>query len=224
MNKIYNKEFIGLQKIYFRYLVGSFLTKISIFRLFQNIFVKKQSTRLKGTIIECGSSQHNNYKSYFSDYLDYKISNIDGDYDIYLDITDTKLESNSVDGLILISVIEHVYDTKRAIKEIHRILKPGGRAIITVPVMCSIHGNEDYWRINIQGIEKLFKEFSIVHFSILGGIYSSIFNALQRPKGNLRKRFFINKILAIPFFVIGKLFDTYDDFPLGYGFVIEKNE
>ena len=143
---------------------------------------------------------------------------------MYLDITNTGLDSNSVDGFVLVSVLEHVGDINTAVSEIHRVLRIGGKAIITIPVMCSIHGEEDFWRFNVQGIEKLFSRFKIDEFTVLGGIYSSVFNSLQRPKGNLRKRFIVNKLLAIPFFIMGKFFDRSDDFPLGYGFIIEKIE
>ena len=215
--------FIGLQKVSLGYLFSFFSTKTSIFRLYQNLYVSRVSNKFQGYVIECGASHSNNYKSYFSNFSDYKISNITGSYDLHVDITRSSLEDSSVDGLVLVSVLEHIYNIESVVSEIERVLKPGGKALITIPAMCSIHGDEDYWRINIQGIEKLFYRFKLRDLTVFGGIYSSIFNALQRPKGNLRKRYVINKLLAIPFFIMGKLFDNIDDFPLGYGFIIEKN-
>jgi len=48
----------------------------------------------------------------------YKVGNA---YDLSLEI-----ENNSVDGVIMSDVLEHLHDLPRAIKEIGRILKPGG--------------------------------------------------------------------------------------------------
>lgn len=43
------------------------------------------------------------------------------------------LEDNSFDIIISFQVIEHIKDDKRFLQEIHRVLKPGGQAIITTP-------------------------------------------------------------------------------------------
>ncbi|WP_425392976.1 class I SAM-dependent methyltransferase [Ekhidna sp.] len=42
-------------------------------------------------------------------------------------------EDNTFDTIITFQVIEHVKDDDGFIKEIHRVLKPGGRALITTP-------------------------------------------------------------------------------------------
>jgi len=55
-------------------------------------------------------------------------------YDIlYYDGERIPLEDNSVDVLTCIEVIEHTRDDRNTIKELFRVLKPGGTAIITVP-------------------------------------------------------------------------------------------
>lgn len=43
------------------------------------------------------------------------------------------LEKESVDFVFSSEVIEHVYDTENAIKEIARVLKPGGSVLMTTP-------------------------------------------------------------------------------------------
>ncbi|MEO9872879.1 class I SAM-dependent methyltransferase [Ekhidna sp.] len=42
-------------------------------------------------------------------------------------------EDNSFDTIITFQVIEHVKEDQNFIKEIHRVLKPGGQALITTP-------------------------------------------------------------------------------------------
>ena len=42
-------------------------------------------------------------------------------------------EDNSFDSIVTFQVIEHVKDDNGFVKEIHRVLKPGGKALITTP-------------------------------------------------------------------------------------------
>lgn len=42
-------------------------------------------------------------------------------------------DDNSFDSIVTFQVIEHVRDDEGFIKEIHRVLKPGGKALITTP-------------------------------------------------------------------------------------------
>lgn len=43
------------------------------------------------------------------------------------------IESNSFDYVITFQVIEHIKDDKAFVEEIHRVLKPGGKMIVTTP-------------------------------------------------------------------------------------------
>lgn len=52
---------------------------------------------------------------------------------IEMDITNISLEDESVDGIICIHVLEHIQDDRKAISELHRVLKKGGFAILQVP-------------------------------------------------------------------------------------------
>lgn len=52
----------------------------------------------------------------------------------YLDITDIKFDDESFDMVFCSHVLEHVPDDIKAMREIHRILKPAGWAILQVPI------------------------------------------------------------------------------------------
>lgn len=43
------------------------------------------------------------------------------------------LENNSVDFIFSSEVVEHIYDTENAMAELYRILKPGGKLLLTAP-------------------------------------------------------------------------------------------
>ena len=51
-----------------------------------------------------------------------------------MDITDLKFEDNSFDTIICLHVLEHIPEDIRAMRELHRVLKPGGWAILQVPI------------------------------------------------------------------------------------------
>ena len=60
--------------------------------------------------------------------------------DIVADICDLNLVADaSIDGVVCISVLEHVYDPFGAIAEIHRILRPGGPFFGCVPFLYPYH-------------------------------------------------------------------------------------
>lgn len=102
--------------------------------------------------------------------------------DIVRDAWDSGLPDNSVNGVILNQSLEHISDTVGTIREIERVLKPGGLVLVTVPQTMRNHGlplsleeakidnisfttisfwNVDYWRFTKFGLVHLFKNFHI---------------------------------------------------------------
>ena len=83
---------------------------------------------------------------------------------IVADLTDgTNLASDTYDCVICIQTLLVIYDVKAAIKTIHRILKPGGTALLTVPGISQICRPDidswgDYWRFTTLSARRLFEE------------------------------------------------------------------
>lgn len=48
-------------------------------------------------------------------------------------VSNLPFEADSIDCVLFFEVIEHVNDPDKALKEIHRVLKPGGRLILIFP-------------------------------------------------------------------------------------------
>ncbi len=66
------------------------------------------------------------------------------DVDLVVDIMDMKMiPSGSYDFFICSHVLEHVVDDKKALSELHRILKPGGSGILMVPINLCIERIEE---------------------------------------------------------------------------------
>ena len=77
------------------------------------------------------------------------------------DIQDTKLKKEKFDLIICIQTLEHLYSPKKAIKEIFRLLKKGGYAILDNPWIYEYHPHPsypDYWRISPTAMKKMMQE------------------------------------------------------------------
>jgi SAM-dependent methyltransferase len=94
------------------------------------------------------------------------------------DIHSIPLPDNSVDAIICSSVLEHVRDPLRAMEEMRRILKPGGRMIFFVPSIYPYHtgknGYPDYWRFFGDTIKILFTGFTQVDIQKRGGYFLAL--------------------------------------------------
>jgi len=64
-----------------------------------------------------------------------------------------------VDTVTLFQVLEHIAEPQQLLDEVYRILKPGGRLIITVPFMWHIHeAPHDYYRYTRYGLEYMLRK------------------------------------------------------------------
>lgn len=92
--------------------------------------------------------------------------------DVVADICDLPLKDASVDGVICEDVLEHITHTVRFLKEVSRVVKPGGIFILKIPFLYPYHSSpEDFFRWTKDGIKHTLKEydFSIKEFGIHGG-------------------------------------------------------
>lgn len=78
------------------------------------------------------------------------------------DVHCLKIKSNSVGTVLIFDTLEHVEDVHQAMKEIHRVLKPGGMVIMSSVMNFPIHDYpSDYWRFTPKAFELLLKRFAV---------------------------------------------------------------
>jgi SAM-dependent methyltransferase len=79
-----------------------------------------------------------------------------------------RVPSESYAMIVCSGLLEHIPDPQRFVDELHRILVPGGRALIACSCCFSIHeGPHDYFHFTRFGIETLFRRWS--SFDVLRG-------------------------------------------------------
>jgi SAM-dependent methyltransferase len=86
------------------------------------------------------------------------------------------LPDASVDAILCTQVLEHVADFGQVWSEIHRVLRPGGRLIATVPFTYNEHGSpHDYRRFSVHGIRRVATdEYDVLDVRRQGGVGSTV--------------------------------------------------
>lgn len=86
------------------------------------------------------------------------------------------VESETFDWVLLCEVLEHIAEPEKVLDECLRILKPGGKLLITMPFMIGIHGDpEDYqrWTPSLFNLQLKKKRGMIVEqIQPLGGVWA----------------------------------------------------
>ncbi|RJQ31651.1 class I SAM-dependent methyltransferase [Candidatus Parcubacteria bacterium] len=121
------------------------------------------------------------YEKLFKD-IDYKTLDNVQDYspDILGDIKNIPLPDESFDAVICRAVLEHIDDPFKAVSEIRRILKPGGRCLVSLPFLYPYHAEKgyygDYYRFTGDGVKYLFKDFSKIEICKVRGFFETMTN------------------------------------------------
>lgn len=139
--------------------------------------------------------------------LNNKLISIDVDPDrkpdIVMDATKMNFKDNSFDIVFMIEVLEHIPDPRKAINEIYRVLKPGGRVVLSTPFIFGIHDVPyDYFRYTKYGLKVLFKGYKNLKIQNRNSYIDSVFVLLFRlvfEKNKLNKAI---GILLIPLLLI----------------------
>ena len=93
------------------------------------------------------------------------------------------IPSNTFDCIILTQTLQMIYDMKAALRNLHRIIKPGGVLLMTSHGISKIGrrlGRDnwgEYWHITTQSAEKLFQE-TFPGADITVGSYGNVLSAM----------------------------------------------
>jgi SAM-dependent methyltransferase len=85
------------------------------------------------------------------------------------DATDLPFAANSFDVAVCVHTLEHIPDDRQALREIHRVLRPGGHAVLQVPPSDLAETREDPRVADPVERERLFGQYD--HVRLCGADY-----------------------------------------------------
>lgn len=183
-------------------------------------FIESCSTKEKVLDIGCGNSP---YVKYFLNRVGFDIKAGNG-VDIVGDAHNLPFNDESFDMILCSEVLEHLVDFKKAISEMHRVLRPDGKLVLTTRFIFPLHDTpNDYWRFTKYGLRELLKEWKIEKFieeyntiDTLGVLFQRIgFQSKSNLSRFFKIIFFILHILIKPLkLILGK----------EYGDITKNNE
>ena len=129
--------------------------------LFKNIthFAKDMDGRLLD--FGCGNKPYERYFCNVSEYVGCDIeasghAHANEKIDVFYDGKTLPFEDCSFDNVLSSEVFEHIFNLEPMIKELHRVLKPGGGILVTVPFVWNEHeAPYDFGRYTSFGITDL---------------------------------------------------------------------
>jgi len=141
---------------------------------------------LKGLVLDLGGGGEPSYKRLLTisgrfvnmDRIEEAMPTVVGDLE-----STYPFATGCADTVILFNTLEHVYDHQHVVDEMHRVLKPGGRALIYVPFIFPVHVHQtekflvdDYYRYTRSALDKIFTKAGFAKNDIepMGGLFLAI--------------------------------------------------
>ncbi len=155
--------------------------------------------------------------------------------DFYYDGQVFPFESNSFDSLVINQVFEHVFNPDDFLQEVLRVLKPGGKLLMTVPFVWDEHEQpHDYARYSSFGLKfilekygfniveqrKSVNDFRVIFQLINTYLYKKLMSS--NPYLNLAIAFFVMSPVNVTGEIIGFLLPDNNDLYLDNAILAEK--
>ena len=145
-------------------------------------FVKKVADSLpRGTLVLDAGAGESVYKKFFShcEYraIDLAVGESRWNYenlDYIGPLHDMPIEDNVFDAILCTQVLEHLELPRESVKEMSRVLKPGGKIFITVPMSQNEHQTPyDFFRYTSYGLKSICSNAGLKNISVLpfGGMW-----------------------------------------------------
>ncbi len=128
--------------------------------------------------MDVGAGRVRRYKNFFS-VPEYLTVDTDPNFksDFLASADALPFEDNSLDSILSTQVLEHVKNPVLVLKEFFRVLKPGGKCLITIPQWNELHEEpNDFFRYTKYGIRQMLLQagFDILFVEQRGGYYSNL--------------------------------------------------
>lgn len=155
--------------------------------------------------------------------------------DIFYDGNEVPLLDSSADFALSTQVLEHTVSPELYLSEVNRVLKPGGRVLLSIPFAWDEHEKPyDFWRFSSFGIKSLLesKSFTVIETIKVESYIESIFQLFSNyiyTKLTSKNKYF-NLFIYMTFcstvqllgIFLSKILPSNDDFYLNLVVVAEK--
>lgn len=167
--------------------IGVFVNPFFIARQGLKQHIEILAPALSGRVLDvgCGTKPYQNLftvDEYVGLDLDSPLSRKLGVADAYYDGTVFPFSDNEFDSLICNQVLEHVFNPDRFLGEISRVLKPGGKLLLTIPFVWDEHEQPfDYARYSTFGLKHLLEKerFEVINQVKINPNIATIFQLLN---------------------------------------------
>ncbi len=178
-----------------------------------------------GTILELGAGGPY-YKNFVPQDQNYITSNIVPGCDIELDMTNLDLDDDSIDAIVSVFAIEHLYDFNAVIAEQQRVLKPGGRMLIMAPFLYYYHSApDDFFRFSASALDLLLGSFNILLRQPIGNRCLLVAESFHEKQVMGSKFGFFGRLalrfITLPFLIAGLGFHD-SKYAIGFTYICEK--
>jgi SAM-dependent methyltransferase len=186
----------------------------------------------QGSVLDVGGSGRQEYLDYFENGPRGDVITVDlresPESGRQIDFETDKLpfEDSSMDQVLCMNVLEHIFNYQLLTREMHRVLKPAGELIGFVPFLINYHPDpHDYFRYTGEALARILAGVGFSNVSIApvgGGPFLVNYNTTM-----MSFPMFI-RLLMFPFFwLLDSVFlalrpRTTERLPLGYTFVSRK--
>ncbi len=155
-------------------------------------------------VLEIGSWGKPGYIKYFPNRVGVDIRKGEN-VDVVASVYDLPFGEKEFDTVLCISVLEHLEDPLIAVEEMNRVLKVGGKIIVSVPFMFPIHeAPNDYWRFTKFGLKKLFSDGWEIEKIVAETSGQELFAVLLQ-RFAYQTKLKMNKVMKAFIFVVARL-------------------
>ena len=209
-----------MYKIFF--IFREILRGKSVLRSFLNY--RLSSEILRGRTIDVGGGKNQSYIAFMKSTSDYMFTSFDKKlgYEIDFEIDDLPILSDSVDTVLFLNVMEHIFNYQHLAGEVVRILKPGGQLIGFVPFLMWYHpDHRDFFRYTHEAINIIFERAGVSSVRVESLAHGPFTAGLQMVSQFLPR--LLSAIIFPPVYFLDSLYLRFrphlrDHFALGYYF------
>ena len=142
---------------------------------------------VKGNVLDAGGGHRQSYLAYMNVDDAESIVALDirpgGSVSIRGSVTQMPIKAETIDTVLCFNLLEHIYDHRAAVCELHRVMKPGAVLYGWTPFALGVHGDPyDYWRYTPDALQKLLHDVGLsgIEIEACGDVFLSAYD-LVRP-------------------------------------------